>query len=316
MSKLPNLLEHPLSAAANGHSLLGEIITWSVSGAGIRYADLTRALREADLRESVAGELAPRHAFARACHKLSEDRIIRQVSEDEETISFQFTAERLKGDRFEYDFETLLRLNKSSGSIECTLRELAALAQEELDRCQEARTASDVTRIVQRLFEQQADLFPIREQGGAYFVPQQHVPFVDQVQRFLTALNGRIHRFPIPSGTPHGDRSVKDAVADGISAMITEHEVAIDRFDGDTRPSTLKRAAERIQVTKHKIEAYACYLSEERARLQRSLAAATHKLRSKVEALAAEADVPPSEPLFESNGAAGARSGILEPAGA
>src|SRR5262245_41083223 len=104
MSKLPNLLENPLSAAANGRSLLGEIITWSVSGAAIRYADLTRALREADLKESVARELAPRHAFSRACHKLSEDRIIRQVSEDEETISFQFTAERLKGDRFEYDF--------------------------------------------------------------------------------------------------------------------------------------------------------------------------------------------------------------------
>src|SRR5262249_32983044 len=62
---------------------------------------------------------------------------------------------------------------------------LATLAQEELDRCIEARTGGDVTRIVQRLFERQADLFPIRPAGGAYFTPQEHAAFVDKVQCFL-----------------------------------------------------------------------------------------------------------------------------------
>ena len=33
----------------------------------------------------------------------------------------------------------------------------------------DARTGSDVTRGVQRLFERRADLFPIRESGGVYF---------------------------------------------------------------------------------------------------------------------------------------------------
>ena len=53
-----------------------------------------QALREAGLDEGVARELAPRHAFARACRKLSERRIIRPIAEDADTIRFQFTAGR------------------------------------------------------------------------------------------------------------------------------------------------------------------------------------------------------------------------------
>lgn len=52
-------------------------------------------------------------------------------------------------------------------SMTCPLPGLATLAQEYLDACIVAPTGGDVTRIVQRLFERQADLFAIREQGAA-----------------------------------------------------------------------------------------------------------------------------------------------------
>src|SRR6476661_8050145 len=84
-----------------GTKLLGEIITWDCSGITIKHLDLIDALRASGLEESVARELAPRHAFARACKKLSEARIIRQVAEDDNSITFQFTAERRDSDRFE-----------------------------------------------------------------------------------------------------------------------------------------------------------------------------------------------------------------------
>src|SRR4051812_21542617 len=82
--------------------LLGEIITWSTAGGTIRHVDLVEALRAAHLDEAVARELAPRHAFTRACKKLAEARIIRQIGEDAATITFQFTAEHRDGDRFQY----------------------------------------------------------------------------------------------------------------------------------------------------------------------------------------------------------------------
>jgi hypothetical protein len=57
-------------------------------------------------------------------------------------------------------------------------------------------------------------------------------------------------------------------------------------FGEDIRPDTLERAAERIRLTRYKVEAYSCYLAEERTRLEKDLAEASRKLREKVEAIA------------------------------
>ena len=277
-------------AVVPGTRLLGEIITWSCPGIKVKHLDLVNALKEAGLDEGLARDLAPRHAFSRACKKLSEARIIRQVAEDDRHLTFQFTSETKEGDRFAYALETLLTLDKESGTVSCPLAGLATLAQEELDAAIEARTGGDVTRVVQRLFERKADLFPIRPQGGCYFVPQQHADFVDRVQSFLGAINGTMGRFPVPSGTAEGDRSVKEAVAGGLAALVKEHAAAVEGFGEDTREDTLRRAAEKIRTTKFKIESYSAYLAEERTKLERELALASAKLREKVGLLAPSRD--------------------------
>jgi hypothetical protein len=276
----------PVSVGA-GTRLLGEVIAWACPGLAVPHLSLVEALRDAGLDESVARELAPRHAFARACKKLSDRRIIRPVAEDATAVTFQFTAESRSGDRFEYELETMLVLDKQTGKVSCDLPGLASLAQEELDRCVAARTGSDVTRVVQRLFERTADLFPVRPQGGAYFVPAAHAAFVDRVQKFLGTVGGRLYRFPVPAGTREGDRSVREAVAAGLAEAAAEHRRAVAAFDADTRADTLERAAERIRRTRFKVEAYAEYLAGEKARLESELSAAAAELRAKVEALAA-----------------------------
>ena len=255
----------------------------------LKLTGLVEALRDAGLDEGVARELAPRHAFSRACKKLSEARIIRAVGEDARHITFQFTKESRGSDRYEYTLETRLALEKATGRVSCDLPGLATLAQEELDRCIAARNGADVTRAIQRLFERNADLFPIRDKGGVYFVPERHSSFVDKIDRLVKALNGSLRRFPVPAGTPHGDRSVREAVASGIGALIAEHRAAIAGFGGDTRPDTIGRAAERIRLTRHKVDGYACYLAEERSRLEREFADVARELRAKVEAIAEEA---------------------------
>ncbi|HJZ58635.1 MAG TPA: DUF6744 family protein [Gemmataceae bacterium] len=273
---------------ATGTPLLGEIITWTCAGVSVKYPDLIAALKEAGLDESVARELAPRHAFTRACRKLNDQRIIRQVAEDEASVRFQFTAEHRDGDRYEYELETMLVLDKKTGKVSCDLAGLATLAQEELDRCIGVRTGADLTRVVQRLFERQADLFPIRPQGGAYFCPIAHAPLVDRVQGLLGKLNGQVLRFPVPAGTPHGDRSVKEAVTSGLSALVAEHAAAVESFGSDTRSDTLERAAERIRQARFKVEAYSAYLAGETGKLDDALSAAAARLREKVAQIAAD----------------------------
>jgi hypothetical protein len=277
-----------------GQKLLGEIVTWAAGTAAIRHLDVIQALRACGLDEAVARELAPRHAFARACRRLSDDRVIDVTGETQERITFQFTAKRREEGYVSYDFETLLALDKATGKVSCDLPHLAERAQAELDRCLTARTGGDVTRIVQRLFERQADLFPIRERGGAYFVPEKYAGFVNRVQGFLSLLGGRMARFPIPAGTPHGDASVRDTVAAGLRALIEEHHRAIAGFGEDTRPDTLERAAERIKQTRYKIEAYAAYLAEEKARLEREVAGAAEHLRHRVAEIAGKGTETPA----------------------
>jgi hypothetical protein len=273
-------------AVGTSTRLLGEVIAWACPGLSVPHTDLVRAIEGAGLDSGVARELAPRHAFSRACKRLSDQRIIRPVSEDAATVKFQFTAESREGDHYEYRMETTLTLDKQTGSVTCELPGLATLAQEELDRCIAVRTGGDVTKVVQRLFERKADLFPIRPQGGTYFVPQCHAPFVEQIQDLLNRVGGRLLRFPVPAGTGEGDRSVTQAVADGLAAVVAEHRAAVAQFGSATRADTLQRAAEKIRTTKFKLTAYAEYLAGERERLDRAVADAERELRAKVERIA------------------------------
>ncbi len=275
----------PLSLPA-GTRLLGEVIAWTCSGVAVTHPALVDALSTAGLDPAVARELAPRHAFARACQKLSAARVIRRVAEDAATLTFQFTQETRATDRLEYTLETMLTLDKQTGRVTCDLPGLATLAQEELDRAVAARTGADVTRVVQKLFERHADLFPVRPQGGVYFVPDRHTAFVDRVQAVLGKLGGQVLRFPVPAGTAEGDRSVKDAVAAGLAAVIAEHRQAVTQFGPDTRDGTVERAAGKIRSTQFKLAAYAEYLADAKAGLDRELATARAELRAKIEHLA------------------------------
>ena len=262
--------------------MLGEIITWKIQGVAISHADLLSGLMASDLDCDVAKELAPRNAFARACSKLDSERIIRKIAEDHATITFQFTREASEGGKFHYYFESLLFLNKYSGSITSENLELEQLAKEEFGRCMEARTANDVTRLVQRLFERHADLFSIRDQGGVYFVPEVHHDFIAKVETFVSNIGGSLQRFPIPAGSPQGDRAVKEAVAHGLQAIIDEHLQAVQKFGEDTRPDTLRRAEEKVRLTKMKIEGYRFYLDKKCEDLEASLQQASELLRARI----------------------------------
>lgn len=260
----------------------GEIITWSPGGS-VPYTEVLSCLRDCDLDEKLARELLPRHGIRRAFKKMDEGRIIRPLEEDEDACHFQFTREYVFSDRVDYDREARLSMDKKTGRITCIEKpELAVIAQNELTHAVETRTGSDITLIIQKLCERNADLFPIREQGGCYFVPQAHAQFLEKIERFVKRLGGRIRRYPVPEGTPQGDRSVKEAVSDGLKQVVAEYEQAVEEFDGDTRSSTLERKAEQLQQLKFKAQMYATMLEEQKAQVEAGIAAVVKKLKAKI----------------------------------
>ena len=68
-----------------------------------------------------------------------------------------------------------------------------------------------------------------------------------------------------------------------VATLVAEHRQAIAQFGSDTRDGTLDRAADRIRATQFKVAAYAEYLLDAKAGLDRALAAARDDLRAKIE---------------------------------
>lgn len=277
--------------------LVGEVIAWSIrTGATHTFKDVQKALADNDLDTEVARALLPRYAFDRACKSLEKERSIDRVKEDGDSITFQFTRKWMETAEIKFSKETNLTINKITGKVTCPDANLQTLAQSEVDRCLEARTSSDITMMVQRLFERRnGDLFPIRDQGGAWLVLQEDIAFASQVQSFLKQLGGKMNRLPVPAGTQHGDLAIQDIVAERMAKDISDHEAAIENFTTSTRPSTLEAAAERIKETRVKIEARANYLRERAGDLLQALEDANTRLAAQVAALSqARIDAPPA----------------------
>ena len=271
---------------AKGMELLGEIVSWNCSKVSISQTALEDALKSADLTTHVTPELPFQTAFNRACKNLGQKHLIRKLEEDSEFLYFQFTREAREGEYFTYSTEGKLTLSKESGKVACTVPELGQAVQVELDKELPLRKGADVSKLLLKLLEHEAGLFPVRPQGGCYLVMKEHSSFLDSLESFTGSVGGCLLRYPIPSGTRSGDQSVKLTIASALSALINEYSNSIDNFGSDTKPSTLEKAADHIRVARFKVESYSAYLEDERSKLDDLLVAASERLKEKVSAIA------------------------------
>jgi hypothetical protein len=279
----------------NGHKLLGSIVTFETSAPQPRkHVDVVAALTNSGLDPKFARELLPKSAFSRACKKLSEDAVIDVIKSAEDYIRFQFTKKEMRNEEWEYTKDTELRLNTITGEIECKKKELQKKAKELLDKALEDRTTTDITQIVNRLCDNNTDLFSVK--SGVYFVPEEKAAFMVQIDEFLQKIGGHVDRFPVPAGIAYGEKAVKESVANAFDQMIEDHKQAIDLFTVSTRADTMQNAAKRIQDTRIKIEAYAHLLKDRHDKLLKSVEDAKKELDKKIEHLTEEKKNLPSEP--------------------
>jgi hypothetical protein len=270
----------------NGTPLLGEIVTWDLRTMEVPHSQVREALTSAGLDSALAGDLRAQTAFRRACKEFKEGRTIDRLDYDKASgvVRFQFTKKHLEESLLEFDFECIVVLNTASGEITCEENaQIAEHAKQLFDHAVAHRTTSDVTRLVQHLFETHADLYPINPRKGvAYFVPERFRAFSGMVERFLSAMGGDLLRFPVPKGTAEGNRSVREAVEAGLLALTAELDAAVTGWDAKTRSDSVTHAAEKWQVLRHKAEAYSEYLGDRQAKLLAKLDASKEALAAKV----------------------------------
>lgn len=274
-----------LKKQLEGLKWLGRIVMWNSGpdGACHKQTDVTTALTRANLDPRISRELLPRHAFARAARTLSDERIIEVFKENDTEIIFQFSRKHLDSSGWTYPKESFVYLNKTTGDVRADDSDLAVQAQTQVDKAIETRTNADITRIVQKSFEQHADLIPMRDAGGVYFVPEEHAEFINRVETFLTAVGGSIEVIPIPEGSDSGDRAIQNAVSSTMEKLISDHFTEVKSFEVNTRKDTITRVAERINGTRVKIEAYAHYLGQRQKELLQKIEEANELLKEQVE---------------------------------
>lgn len=254
--------------------LHGEVVTWNVEAGDIAYSKIRDALQQAGLPTTAARELSPSSAFGRAIKHLKENRSIDKVDTKQRgRITFQLTRiEQTEDERLDFNYEAQVVLDTSTGSISCSDEFIEQQAIMLFDHAMATRNAQDVTRLVQTLFRDNADLFPINPRKGvAYFVPDQFSDFTGQVEKFLKICGGSLSRWPVPRGDENGDNSVAGAVTDGIDAMVTELNEAVAEWTDNTRPETMERACKRFQAIEYKMQAYSEYFGEQAQALEQRI---------------------------------------------
>jgi len=242
--------------------LFGEVVVWDIVSDAVSYTAVLDALDQAGLDPSIATELSPRAAFTRACKHLKANRTIDKLKSKGGVISFQFTRKAMVGEEFEFEREARVELDCDTGEIKCDeAPELAEKATELLAFAKETRTASDITRLVQKMFATHADLYPINpKKGVAYFCPSAHRDFTAKVEAFMGQFGGKLWRYPILQGTEEGNRSVRDAVASGLQVMLDELNEAVESWGANTKDATMEKVQARYRLVSTKIDAYATYL--------------------------------------------------------
>lgn len=280
---------------------LGEIVSWRAPSE-VRFVDLQKAMQASGIDEKLLRDMLPRHAFSRAARKLSDGRIIRRVEENDTTLKFQFTKEYLSGGRYEYALETHLELDKATGAVSCGDTSVGAMAKTLLDNEMAVRKSSDVTRLIQRTFDQnKGDLIPIREQGGVYFVPESHVGLAESVETLLRSIGGALRRFSVSADGASTSKSVAESMNEHFQSMLEEFRKSCDEIvAGEVSPTVQKRRTERVQELRAKLSAYKDILQDYAESIEKGIDAADAELVAKIEGspvIAGPASVPDLDDL-------------------
>jgi hypothetical protein len=216
----------------------------------------------------LAGDLQPRHALARAMRDVvkSQPRLARKLPKDEfGRPRVQLTIESLNGQTLEYTREAVVTLlDTGSVAVTETSGGDAAVLASEVDRLLgehlAQRMTGDLTRLVQRIVDAAgADLVPVREQGGAYFVPAGH-DVVDRLRLLLEGIGGRLQTFAVSIG--HGsDASIADTLSDYLLGQIRELKESVAELTPETRADVRQRRMTRAAELRQRLDAYRSLLS-------------------------------------------------------
>jgi len=243
--------------------LLGEIVLWDIKAKGVPVLEIRNALKNAGLDPTDCPDLHCKDAFKRAMRELKKSRLVDEIEDTGSIITFQITHKEKTKSQVNFLIEDRLTLDTQTGIVNSPANNdaLAASATTMLAQASELRSGPDLSRLITRMFWRRADLFPLsRKKGVAYFVPIIHREFLDKIDIFLSGLNAKLDRWPVPRGTERGNASVRNAIDEGLESRALMLQEAISEWDNTTRKSTKTKMWKKVEELEFKLSSYANYL--------------------------------------------------------
>lgn len=238
---------------------LGWIVSWKVPSE-VPLSVLRDALRAAGMDTDLAGDMSTQNALRRALRDMNESRVIRKLRADGDNIYFQITHEEKTDTKIEYWREAEVCL-EGCGNVTCDVPELADEARMLLGQHLAKRLTTDLTSLLKRVFDKRkADLVPIRDQGGAYFVPEHCQELVDQSRDFLNAIGGKLRSFAVRLGCGDTKASVAESLSKYLADLVGEFRESIAGIDGG-KSYLIERRAGRVAELRQKLSTYRGLLS-------------------------------------------------------
>jgi len=213
---------------------LGFVVFWNVRDISVTLDEFSAKLKTCGLPEKYAKEHNVRSSFIRAMNGMEDNRIIRKISENGFLMRFQFTGENVVsiGDEHELDYkkEAILQLDKTvyfdtqdfNKALTCDDQAIREIVIKAFDIERQRYTSNDVTRCIQNILNEKADIVSLRDQGCVYFVPAAYRDVMDKVIKLVTGLGSSTMNY-IPLMNIAESRSlVGNAFSDEIDALINK----------------------------------------------------------------------------------------------
>ena len=286
-----------LSEGTSDFEILGYVCWWNIRNVDITQDQFATILRDCGINDKYAREHNYRSAFIRALKNLEEKRIIRLVEEDSAKFVYQFTAEtKVDGTdhaHLEYDEETVVVIDKQRyrdwNKIEKAITKGREDIKEKLIKLfyqEKVRyKSSDITRYLQKILRDNADIISLRDQGSVYFIPASYQTVLDSVLKLVNMLSKEsvLEYLPVPN--VESSRSmVSNVFTDEIEALLDKIDKEIDEIDSGGKQVTSKWAdnkRDKLKQVQERIDLYTDALEgKAKSALQKSLEKAKKAVES------------------------------------
>lgn len=286
----------------------GFIVSWHVPSI-VKLADL-RAGITATGRDplDLAPDLKAASVVSRSAGKIAREltgKTTRRLSRKVEHTTRQITAEHVDAAGLTYSRDAAIGFDEQTGKLTSDVLTGLDSIQDEIEH---TRKAGDVTRVVQRIVEEAgSDLIPVRENGGAYFIPAGHA-VIDAVRTVLEAVGGQMMQFACTIG--HGadaDRtgqSVASVITDYMLKQIGELQEAVDALNEKGLRSDVKRnRLSHVASLKDRLAAYSSLIGGQHDAVEKALTKAESTLLARLARDDEEKAQAAAEPVDEKEAA-------------